>query len=333
MPTEAARPHSSWRDAAHYIKRAALGTATRTLAGTRFRLAYEARHLRDEADYALISRLATGKLCILDIGANVGATSLIMANAMARGGTLVAIEPSEASCLIIQENARLNEFADRIRIVNAVVGCDVNRSVAFHWNTISPRASCVAAQPSTTSKVLRKAVLTVDELVSELAIVPDFIKIDVEGAEADVLDGMRQTLERIHARHNEPRTSVRADLNRADNEHHIEFSKNGTIAPAPVVLIELHAWPGRTIVENADRVLAIAASAGFTATRLDTQSRVTAGHELADLLKTPPRSVQARAHLILTPHDSRNARRSPAVVTRAGRERIPFTVDQQATSM
>lgn len=47
-----------------------------------YRVTYEARKVTEDQNYPVLSKLATGKRCIFDIGANMSITALIMALVM-----------------------------------------------------------------------------------------------------------------------------------------------------------------------------------------------------------------------------------------------------------
>jgi FkbM family methyltransferase len=95
------------------------------------------------------------------------------------------------------------ELASRItdkewRSVHVCGLSDVEDVVDVHWNktydttnSIKPRSEILSFEDGS---VIRCRVKTGDQLVDELGS-PDFVKIDVEGHEASVLRGLRQTLQ------------------------------------------------------------------------------------------------------------------------------------------
>lgn len=105
---------------------------------------------------------------------------------------------------------------------------DVEGIVDVHWNkrhdtesSISPRSEFPSFQGPATS-VIQSQVKTGDQLVDELG-APDFVKIDVEGHEAYVLRGFRETL-------------------RADSAPRlIQFEYGATYVPSGSTLREIYA--------------------------------------------------------------------------------------------
>ncbi len=260
------RPGVYWRDAAHFAKRVVWARTRRRLVNRDYLLAYESRHVREEFDYATLHSFAKGRACVMDVGANVGATTLVMADAAGAGAKIVAFEASEASCAIIRENARLNGLDDVISVVNAVVGRQSGHITSFFSQSVSPRGSVVAPPPEG-ADVIVKPSLALDDFVRQTGTIPDFIKIDVEGAECDVLAGLSETLATVR----------------------------------PVVFVELHAWPSVSIVENAADLMRLIGSVGYRAVRADTGTTVQRAEDLADLAGRAPTSVQSRVHLTLGP--------------------------------
>lgn len=205
------------RDALHFTKRAALGRTRLRLAGTTFTVAYEARECREEADFVHLQARSRGTHCVFDVGANVGLTSLVMCTSMNPEGKVYAFEASESSCLIVHENARLNGLSARIEVVNALIGARSGAAETFQWDFVGGTASaCIDINRAGAGLPMNKATLALDDFVATSSARPDFIKIDVEGAEEQVLEGARHTLERLR----------------------------------PVIFAELHGWQRRSLYEN-----------------------------------------------------------------------------------
>ncbi len=214
---------SYWREALRSIKRAILSRTQVSLAGCKYCIAYEGRRLREEDDYAILADLAKNRACVFDIGANIGLTSLVMVSRMQKGGALYAFEASEAACLIVHENAMLNGFEHSIRIVNTLVTEKSGEVIDFNWNFIAGNASLLIDSPSGTQIPLAKTSISLDDYIGSYALSPDFVKIDVEGAEASVLMGM----------------------------------KNILLNHRPPVYIEVHGWPTVSLAKNLSHILSI----------------------------------------------------------------------------
>jgi FkbM family methyltransferase len=248
------------------IKRAVISRRRGRIGSQEFWLAYEARIQAGiiAPDYPFLERLVQGSSCIFDIGANVGRTALLFASSAGAGATVFAFEPSEAACLVIRENAILNDLGG-IAIVNALVSAKSGEVADFHWDFISPNSSMFGRTPSNMSLLLKKATLSIDDFVGATGLKPDVVKIDVEGAEAGVVSGMRETLRNCR----------------------------------PTVYVELHGWSGMHVGSVAEAILAIARLSGYQMIDLDTKKCVQDGKVFSK--HGDVAEVQAQDRVILVP--------------------------------
>lgn len=134
---------------------------------------------------------------LYDIGANVGAYSLIAAARIGTGnGMVVSFEPSFRNFVRLNENIELNGFSERV-IPVAVALADVSTIVTFQFSSREGGAALHniagttqrtnARQPVSTSKVLA---MPLSDLVEKLGLPhPTLIKLDVDGPEFEVLKG------------------------------------------------------------------------------------------------------------------------------------------------
>jgi FkbM family methyltransferase len=130
---------------------------------------------------------------VLDIGANVGLFTIYHA---AAGARVLAVEPSESPHRRLVAAVTANGFADRVAVVRAAIGPGRGRSriVAVGGSTLG---RAVPIDPDFPSQDDEVDVLPLDEVMSahDLREI-DLLKIDVEGAEVEVLRGARATLAR-----------------------------------------------------------------------------------------------------------------------------------------
>jgi FkbM family methyltransferase len=141
---------------------------------------------------ALFDLLAPGDV-FLDIGANVGFFSLLAARAVRPVGQVYAAEPVPANAEQIRRGARRN----RLRIDVLELAITDRAETTTLQLAIHPGGAAVAsaAAPPDPAGTIDVETDTVDRLVSSGRIrVPSVVKIDVEGAETEVLRGMAATL-------------------------------------------------------------------------------------------------------------------------------------------
>jgi FkbM family methyltransferase len=153
------------------------------------------RFMTDEKEYALLDSVLRPGDWALDIGANVGHYTMRMAELVGHSGRVIALEPVPDTFALLAANARLFAHAN-VSLLNvaasdrmAVVGIDLPRFSDGLANYYQAR---LTAEPAD----LEVLALPVDALAPPAAV--RLVKIDVEGHELPVLQGMRGLLERDH---------------------------------------------------------------------------------------------------------------------------------------
>ncbi len=140
---------------------------------------------------AMLARLKAGTI-VWDVGANVGMYSEIFAQAAGPQGQVFAFEPSPRNRAALAANVAA---LPTVTIMPMALGATA-ATMKFLETDIELGDHGVTSRISDAGNV-EVAVQTGDALVASAAApVPHFIKIDVEGFELDVLQGMRALLAR-----------------------------------------------------------------------------------------------------------------------------------------
>lgn len=137
-----------------------------------------------------------------DVGANFGLFALLAAHRAGPGGRVVAFEPHAATVDALLANVALNGLGERIDVLSTALH-SASGHQAFLYRSLA--AASGLSQVGATrdphdrdvAPVARelKAVAAADDLVASAAIPPaDLVKIDVDGNEGAVLEGMRGLL-------------------------------------------------------------------------------------------------------------------------------------------
>lgn len=142
----------------------------------------------------LASQVGPGDV-VYDIGGNIGFFSLISARLAGEGGHVYAFEPLPENVDCLRRNLRTNGF-ENCTILDLALSDrsgqdDLLLSKESGGSTIS-----VEDRPPDFAGTLTVRVATADALVESGEIrPPDFVKLDVEGAEMQVLRGMKSVIE------------------------------------------------------------------------------------------------------------------------------------------
>jgi FkbM family methyltransferase len=162
--------------------------------------------VRHDAEERFLRQLSLEGSRIYDVGAFRGVTTLFFARNARPTGHVVAFEPHPRSCRCIRRHLDLNGIAN-VTLRNVAVGAAAGELELIGPQggdgTTSGNAAIQRLTADRASHTERRSVPVVsidDEVCSYDLSVPDFIKIDVEGMELDVLRGMRETIARWRPR-------------------------------------------------------------------------------------------------------------------------------------
>jgi FkbM family methyltransferase len=141
-----------------------------------------------------IHQLVKPGMVTYDIGANVGFTALLAAKQVGPSGSVNCFEPLASNAERIHTNAALNDFRT-ISVRQIALGetdgeAEFQTSESPTWGRLSEAGATPLA-----AGTLKVPVRSLDSLVANDGLpLPQFIKMDVEGAEASVLRGGRELL-------------------------------------------------------------------------------------------------------------------------------------------
>lgn len=130
-----------------------------------------------------------------DVGANVGFFSLLAAKRLGPTGCVCAFEPVAENAASVRENARINQF-DHIKVLELAVGRETGTAelLLTDWDGGGSLASS-AVRPAEPVSRRQVRVAALDDLIpAERLPKPSVVKIDVEGVEMEVLQGMSKTI-------------------------------------------------------------------------------------------------------------------------------------------
>ncbi len=163
----------------------------------------------------------------LDIGANIGISTIAAAQRVGPTGRVVAVEPHKPNVLSLMRNATRNGLSDRIDVLS--VPLSERQGIAtFNYRDIT--ASSTGSQLGSTRIATSKkqfapvgseicVTVSIDELIEAGAFQPPhLVKIDVDGIELRILEGMTRLL----TGPDRPR-SVQVELNIGEMDEIVAF--------------------------------------------------------------------------------------------------------------
>lgn len=126
---------------------------------------------------------------IFDIGAHLGYFSCVSA-ALTKTGTVCAFEVDSNCIDLISRNVSLNQL-NNARIFHLAVS-NVSSYVSIPASNLPDPGTHI--EHTKGQNYIEVPSITIDEFISQVNITPNFVKIDVEGAEYMVLQGMKELL-------------------------------------------------------------------------------------------------------------------------------------------
>jgi len=141
---------------------------------------YESDHM------ASIKELVKPGMIVYDIGANVGFYTLAFSRLVGDAGRVFAFEPDARNAYMLRRHLELNRIGN-VTFIQAAVS-NVQGMVGFDSAREMGRIS--------TSGTYQVPAISLDDFISLGNPIPAFVKMDVEGAECDALEGASTLLSR-----------------------------------------------------------------------------------------------------------------------------------------
>ena len=141
----------------------------------------------------LFRELLEPDMVVLDVGANLGIYTL---HALSAGCEVYSFEPVPRTYEIMRQNIKANGFADtgKAHTFNCAVS-DNDKPVSFYYNVKMCGHSNMFEAEGDSDREISVDCVVLDDLLADIPHI-DVVKIDVEGAEYNVLSGMKKILDR-----------------------------------------------------------------------------------------------------------------------------------------
>jgi FkbM family methyltransferase len=148
-----------------------------------------------EVTNAVIAIVSPG-MTVIDIGAHIGYYTLLFAKCVGPAGRVVAFEPLPANVGLLRRNIELNQLHS-VEIFPQAVFSHIGEVIVTIPDD-SRNSGDASACYVRGAQQLSVPAITLDSFCASKSFRPDIIKMDVEGAEYDVLLGTQQTITMCH---------------------------------------------------------------------------------------------------------------------------------------
>lgn len=145
----------------------------------------------NDPEFALLERFVQPGMVGVDVGANVGCYTLVLASLVGKTGKVIAFEPAPENVALLRDNVQRNRL--RNVQIEAQALSDRKGTALLELSPASGEHRLVSSVHG--SRTIKVPVTTLDDALESLGYRVDVVKVDVQGAEFAVLRGMSRTLE------------------------------------------------------------------------------------------------------------------------------------------
>lgn len=144
--------------------------------------------------FASCIEASKGASCVFDVGAHIGLVTLPMSSVLGEDGVVISFEPAEANLKHLKSHVRKNNIQNVV-VIDKLVGREKKDNVLFYESDDATGMNSIVQKNKTKDYSKKnKQQISIDEYCKESGYLPVLIKIDVEGAEIDVLEGAVKTI-------------------------------------------------------------------------------------------------------------------------------------------
>ncbi|MBI2135145.1 FkbM family methyltransferase [Candidatus Woesearchaeota archaeon] len=147
--------------------------------------------IREPESTKIIKKIIKERGTVVDIGANIGYYALMESQLVGKKGRVYAIEPVPDNIASLKKNIGLNDYSN-IEVFQMGIGeknktAKMNITSYSNWHSFLHQRNVIGK--------LDVKVVTLDNFLKNRKY-PDFIRMDVEGYEFQILKGMKNTLKK-----------------------------------------------------------------------------------------------------------------------------------------
>lgn len=200
---------------------------------------------RREMDHkAMLELVLKPGMTVFDIGANIGYYVLLELGLIGETGRMIAIEPSPSNIALLGRNLALNGASERVTVVEGAVS---NQAGARHFHlseqsNLNTFHADGGAELHLSGETIEVATYSLPDLAERFG-PPDLIRMDVEGHEVEVIEGM---LESVRAGKMAPMIIFETHRSRYSASHDMEAVLRGLFACGYRVPLLASSWQGGT---------------------------------------------------------------------------------------
>ena len=205
---------------------------------------------REQITTRVIKQELEEGMVVLDIGANIGYYVLIEASIVGERGTVYAMEPCPRNAALLSRNVSSNGYSDIVQTYHMAAADRSGRATLYlseKWNqhTMLDPAQYDYHANIMTDRGMEVTASTLDDFLEDKRPV-GLMRMDVEGYEIEVFDGMKNTLR-----------SDRAPAKIVFEAHPWAYAPNRSLKPRLEILLSCGYEPRAVMVDHGTRPQAL----------------------------------------------------------------------------
>ena len=135
-------------------------------------------------------------MTVIDCGSNIGFYPLLEANILKNSGSIYAIEPDSRNYNILKKNVELCQYGTTIKPFQMAVSNQNGVSKMFvteqsNLNKLSSNDDEIFSERHSVDSTVDVKTITMDDFCNQESIIPNFVRMDIEGFEVEVFQGMQ----------------------------------------------------------------------------------------------------------------------------------------------
>ena len=154
---------------------------------------YYPKELYEKETVTLITKLIKPGMKIINIGANIGYFTILLANLVGPSGKVFSFEPHPENFEFLRKNLEINNCTNVESIMKAI--SNKNEKTTLLHSTSSAWHS-LGTKEGPGFKRIPVETITIDDFLKDLDIEIDFVIMDAEGSETNIIQGMTKTLQK-----------------------------------------------------------------------------------------------------------------------------------------
>lgn len=138
----------------------------------------------------IIENEVSDGMVAFDLGANIGYVTLCLAKYVGTKGHVYSVEPGPRNYEILKKNIQVNHIEDKVDVFQCAISSESGK-MQFNLSDESNLHSIIKTKH--TKQTIEVDTVSIDDFFSDKKF-PNFIKMDIEGAELQALEGMNKIL-------------------------------------------------------------------------------------------------------------------------------------------